>query len=98
MSAAGMDYMMFLGLGPLFSLWNDLAELDVGLLLIPSLFWPAEECFDNLATADTTDRVCRTKPYDTDLVVLPYVYGSIALAGFARLLLGFEHFAVAALE
>lgn len=98
MSAAGMEYMMFLGLGPLFSLWNDLAELDVGLLLIPSLFWPAEECFDNLATADTTDRVCQTKPYDTDLVVLPYVYGSIALAGFARLLLGFEHFAVTALD
>ncbi|NMC71651.1 MAG: hypothetical protein GYA57_16510 [Myxococcales bacterium] len=98
MSAAGMEYMMFIGLGPLFSLWNDLAELDAGLLLIPSLFWPAEECFDDMTTADTTDQVCRTNPYDTDLVVMPYVYGSIALAGFARLLLGFEHFAVTALD
>jgi hypothetical protein len=98
MSAVGLDYMMFIGLGPLFSLWNDIAELDVGLLMIPAMQWPAEECFDNLSTPDTTDRVCRTNPFDTDFVVMPYVYGSIALAGFAKLTLGFEHFAVTALD
>ena len=99
MSAAGLEYMMFIGLGPLFSLWNDLAELDVGLLLIPALQWPAEQCWDDASTpGDTTDRVCRTNPFDTDLVVMPYIYGSIALAGFARLLLGFEHFAVTGLD
>ncbi|MBN1770766.1 MAG: hypothetical protein JXB32_05860 [Deltaproteobacteria bacterium] len=99
MSAAGLEYMMFIGLGPLFSLWNDLAELDVGLLMIPAMQWPAEECFDDRSTpGDTTDRVCRTNAFDTDFVVMPYVYGSIALAGFARLLFGFEHFAVTALD
>ncbi|MBI5485838.1 MAG: hypothetical protein HY905_00750 [Deltaproteobacteria bacterium] len=97
MSDLGLEYMMFLGFGPLFSIWNDLAELDIGLLMIPALQWPAEECQDNLATAaDTTDSVCHTKPFDTDFLVMPYIYGSIGLAGFARLMLGFEHFAVTA--
>ena len=93
----GLKYMMMLGFGPLFSLWNETFELDVGLLMIPAMQWPAEECFDKLSTATPTDDTyCTTEPFDTDFAVMPYVYGSVSLAGYARLMLGFEHIAVAA--
>jgi hypothetical protein len=96
----GSEYIMFLGFGPLFSLWNDIAELDVGLLMIPALQWPVERCLRD--TTSTTDPpgpcINQTRPFDTDLLVMPYVYGSIGLAGFARLMLGFEHFAVTGLD
>jgi hypothetical protein len=39
-SSGGLAYEMVLALGPLFSLWNDTAELDIGLLMVPVMQWP----------------------------------------------------------
>jgi len=96
MSDAGLEYMMFMGFGPLFSLWNDTAELDVGLLMIPAMQWHQNQCRPE--PADPTHERCSGETFDTDFLVLPHVVGSISLGGLARLMLGFEHLAMTGLD
>jgi len=42
----GLEYLMLMEFGPLFSLWNDTAELDIGLMMIPVMQWPVSGSFD----------------------------------------------------
>lgn len=42
-SEAGTKYFLMFGVGPLLSLWNDRAELDIGFLFMPFLQWEGED-------------------------------------------------------
>jgi hypothetical protein len=95
MGPLGLDYLMLLGLGPLFSLWNDKAELDVGLMFVPVMQWHNSRC--NMSGTPAAE-TCDGGSYDADFLVMPWVAGSIRLGDFASLLLGFVHLALLGLD
>jgi hypothetical protein len=79
-----------LTVGPLFSLWNEKAELDVGVQFIPVLQWHNYNC-----NADGEE--CGSK-FDGDYLLFPWVAGSIRLGGHARIFGGFAHLATLGLD
>ncbi|MDI7267401.1 MAG: hypothetical protein QME96_05355 [Myxococcota bacterium] len=82
-NADGTRYFLLMSAGPLLSLWNDRAQLDIGFLVMPLLQWEGPE--DN-----TT--------FDGDYPIMPWIAGSVRLGGIARLLLGVVDVAALGLE
>ncbi len=97
MSALGLDYLMLIGIGPLFSLWSDKAELDVGLAFVSAPQWHKPQCVTT-GSGSTATTTCDEGAYDADFLVMPWVAGRIRLGDFASMLLGFVHLALLGLD
>lgn len=80
----GTRYFLMFSAGPLLSLWNDRAQLDIGLQFLPLLQWEGPE------DGDTT--------FDGDYQIMPWIAGSIRLGGIARVLLGIANVAALGLD